>query len=193
LILRAANLTLCPFDQRHADQTRAWVNDCELARWLDRARPVSEADHQRWYTEVMARNDCVFFAIETHPEGRHAGNVWLWNIDSRHRKAEARIVIGPNECQSKGLGSEALGLLANYARDRLNLHRLYAYVLGINPRARRAFEKAGFVLEGVLRQDRWVGDCFADVFFLGNILDSSAVDHQPSGAPAKSQPLVQGS
>jgi RimJ/RimL family protein N-acetyltransferase len=173
LILHANQLTLCPFEQRHADQSRAWVNDWELARLLDRARPVSEADHQRWYTDICSRDDCVFFAIETEPERRHAGNVWLWNIDGRHRKAEVRILIGPDAFHGKGLGSAALTLLADYARDRLNLHRLFAYVLGINPRARRAFEKAGFALEGVLRQDRWVGDHYADVFLLGKILDAA--------------------
>ena len=114
MILHADQLTLCPFEQRHADQTRAWVNDWELARLLDRARPVSEADHQRWYADICGRDDCVFFAIESEPERRHAGNVWLWNIDARHRKAEVRILIGPDAFHGKGLGSAALTLLADF-------------------------------------------------------------------------------
>ena len=168
MILTGNNVTLCPFDRRHAEQTRVWVNDPDLACLLDRSRPVSDADHERWYAGISGRDDCVFFAIET--DGVHAGNVWLWGIEPRHRKAEVRILIGPNEHQGKGLGSAAISLLASYAYDRLNLHRLYAYVLSTNPRARRAFEKAGFALEGILRQDRWVGDRFADVFLLGRLV-----------------------
>jgi RimJ/RimL family protein N-acetyltransferase len=169
LILQGKNVTLCPFDRRHAEHTRAWVNDAVLAALLDRSRPVSDADHERWYASITGREDCVYFAIETAE--MHAGNVWLWNIDARHRKAEVRILIGPNEHHGKGLGSEAIALIANYARDRLNLRRLYAYVLSTNPRACRAFEKAGFALEGTLREDRWIGDRYADVFLLGRLLN----------------------
>ena len=178
MILHGNNMILCPFDRRHADQTRAWVNDLELARLLDRARPVSDADHERWFATINGRDDCVFFAIESG--GQHAGNVWLWGIDPRHRKAEVRILIGTSQHQGKGLGSEAILLLAKFAYERLNLHRLYAYVLGTNSRARRAFEKAGFELEGVLRQDRWVGDQFADVCFLGTMLPVQALATTPA-------------
>jgi RimJ/RimL family protein N-acetyltransferase len=181
LILHGLNAILCPFDRRHADQTRAWVNDVEVARLLDRARPVSDADHERWFNSITGRDDCVFFAIEALPGKQHAGNVWLWDIDARHRKAEVRILIGTHQHQGRGLGSEALALLADFARERLHLQRLYAFVLSTNPRARRAFEKAGFELEGVLRQDRWVGDRFADVYLLGRLLSapsSSWQNHQ---------------
>jgi RimJ/RimL family protein N-acetyltransferase len=42
-------------------------------------------------------------------------------------------------------------------------------VLGINPRALRAFEKAGFAVEGVLKEDRWDGDRYCDVYLLGRL------------------------
>jgi RimJ/RimL family protein N-acetyltransferase len=41
--------------------------------------------------------------------------------------------------------------------------------MDFNPRARQAFEKAGFALEGTLRDDRWIGDGFSDVFVLGRL------------------------
>lgn len=170
MILPGEAVTLCPLDRRHAEQTRQWANDLTLARLLDRARPVADTDHETWLAGLEGRDDCVFFAMETPPGNRHVGNIWLWAIDPRHRKAEVRIVIGADDCHGKGMGSEALSLLAGYARDRLNLRRLYAFTLGTNPRARRAFEKAGFELEGVLREDRWVGDHYADVVMLGRLL-----------------------
>ncbi|HKI37235.1 MAG TPA: GNAT family protein [Gemmataceae bacterium] len=173
-MLTGTIVALRPFDRRHLERTRDWVNDPELARLLDRARPVGDAEHERWYTALTDRPDAAFFAVETVLDGRHVGNVWLWGIDARHRKAEVRILLGDPGSTGKGLGSEALLLLARYAFERLNLRRLYAYVLGTNPRARRAFEKAGFEVEGVLRQDRWVGDHYADVFLLGRLLSAAA-------------------
>lgn len=163
------SIVLSPFERRHLEDTRRWANDPELMRLLDRARPVSDEEHEKWFAELQGRTDCVYFAIETAPDARHIGNVWLWNIDPRHRRAELRIIIGGDQDHGRGAGTEAISLVCDYGFERLNLHKVYAYVLGINERARRAFEKAGFVLEGTLREDRWVGDAYTDVYLLGKL------------------------
>ncbi len=163
------SLTLCPLDRRHLEQTRVWANDPELMRLLDRARPIAEIEHEQWFAHLHERLDAVYFAVELSVNSQHIGNVWLWAIDNRHRRAELRITIGEADSQGKGLGTEAINLACAYAFERLNLHKVYAYVLEINPRARRAFEKAGFALEGTLKADRWIGDRYADVYLLGRL------------------------
>ena len=121
---------------------------------------------KRWFASLATRSDTRHFAIEV--SGRHVGNVWLEAIDDRHRKAEVRIVMGLDAVE-RGCGSQALRLIADHAFDALGLRRLYAYVLAFNPRAKRAFEKAGFELEGTLRQDRLAGGTPVDVFVLGRV------------------------
>ncbi|MFB3785057.1 MAG: GNAT family N-acetyltransferase [bacterium] len=172
-MITGKHIHLSPFDLKHKDKTRAWANDPEAARLLDRARPVSELEHDQWFDSLPQRPDSVFFAIEANDYGKHIGNVWLAGIDLRHRKAEIRILIGEGDNQNKGLGTEAIELITHYAFTKLNLHKVYAYVLSINPRARRAFEKAGFVLEGTLRQDRWSENQYIDVFLLGRIREGN--------------------
>lgn len=164
-----ATVALRPFDRRHLDATRAWVNDPEHAALLDRALPVGDREHERWYEAQLGRDDRVWLAIETLAEGRHVGNVWLWAVDARHRRAEVRIVVGDRAAHGRGLGREAIDLVARYAFERLNLHRVYAYVLASNTRAVRAFEQAGFLREGLLRQDRWVGDHYDDAHLLARL------------------------
>lgn len=164
-------IKLSAFDERHLDNVRRWVNDPAIADLLDRAFPVSDTEHQKWYSNIIQRQDCVFFAIETS-DGKHIGNVWLWNIDWRHRKAEVRVLIGPTDQQGRGLGTEAIRLASTFAFRKLNLHRVYAYVLSNNPRAKRAFEHAGFVEEGVLRHDRWSNGEYIDSFILGMLIPS---------------------
>ncbi len=180
-MIEGKTVRLCPFDRRHLAKTRAWANDLELARLLDRSRPVSDGEHERWYESLLGRTDCIFFAIETIADSRHIGNVWLWGIDFRHRKAELRIVIGDRECTGRGLGSEAIQLLCDFGFERANLHKIFAYVLGTNPRGCRAFEKAGFVSEGILREDRWVGDRYADVHLLARFA-AAATSAEPQAA-----------
>src|SRR5687768_9703483 len=122
------HVELRALDRAHLERTRQWANDPELCRLLDRAFPISDGEHEEWFTRLLERRDRVYFAIEVKPEHGHIGNVWLWDIDTRHQKAEVRIVIGEGVA-GKGLGSESIELACRYAFERLNLHRLYAYVL----------------------------------------------------------------
>lgn len=162
------HVSIVPLDRRHLERTRTWANDREIMRLMDRACPVSEAEHEEWFASLSTRRDCLYFAIETADQA-HVGNVWLWAIDHRHRKAELRVVIGDAAARGRGLGAEAIDRLCRHGFDRLGLHRVYAYVLAINPTARRAFERAGFVLEGTLRDDRWADDRFVDSYLLARV------------------------
>jgi RimJ/RimL family protein N-acetyltransferase len=162
-------LELVPLDRPHLARTREWANDPELMRLMDRKQPVSPVEHEAWFASLPRRADCAYFAIETVDGRAHIGNVWLWDIDRRHRKAELRVVVGDRGARGKGLGAEAIDRLCRYAFEKLDLHRVYAYVLGINPSARTAFERAGFSLEGTLRDDRWAVDRFIDSYLLARV------------------------
>jgi diamine N-acetyltransferase len=168
-VLTGDAIHLTPLSSRHLEATRKWANDSVLMTLMDRAKAVEETEHETWFHALQDRNDCRYFAIETNDEARHVGNVWLWAIDLRHRKAEVRIVIGDAPHHGKGLGTQAIELVCLFAFQELNLHKVYAHVLSLNPRALRAFEKAGFVVEGTLKADRWAGDRFVDVFLLGKL------------------------
>jgi RimJ/RimL family protein N-acetyltransferase len=162
----SAGVVLAPFEKRHLAETLRWTNDPELARLLDRPRRIEEDEHVRWFESLPSRTDTIYFAIEE--DGRHVGNVWLAGLDHRHRKAEVRIVLGPSGV-NRGCGTRAIKLIADHAFTAMGLNRVYAVVLAFNPRARRAFEKAQFVLEGTLREDRFDGSGFVDTFVLGRL------------------------
>jgi RimJ/RimL family protein N-acetyltransferase len=165
---------LVDFERRHLAATLQWMNDPALMRLLGRGRPFSYHEHQRWFEELASRSDCRFFAVEDPATGKHLGNAWLWDIDPRHHRAEVRIVIGSPADTSKGLGSEAIRLISTFAFETLDLNRVYAYILAFNERGKRAFEKAGFTAEGLLRSDRWSGDGFVDVHVMGRLRTDAA-------------------
>jgi RimJ/RimL family protein N-acetyltransferase len=165
----AGRVRLVPLEPRHLDLTRQWANDPDIMRLMGRAGEVSGAEHEAWFSTVVTSESCMYFAIETAAAGQHIGNAWLWSIDRRHQKAELRIVIGDAAVRGRGLGAEAIELACRHGFDRLGLHRIYAYVLALNPGARRAFERAGFTLEGTLRDDRRAGNGFVDAYALARI------------------------
>jgi len=160
---------LVPLAEKHLDATLQWVNDPAMMRLLGRAARVEADEHQRWFERLKQRTDCRYFSVETTDGALHVGNIWLWDIDTTNRKAEVRILFGDEAGRGRGYGSDAIRMLSDLAFDTMSLHRLYAYVFSINPQAKRAFEKAGFSAEGVLRQDRRVADEYVDVYLLAQL------------------------
>jgi RimJ/RimL family protein N-acetyltransferase len=62
------------------------------------------------------------------------------------------ITIGERDAWGRGLGTEATQLMLQHAFERLGLHRVGLAVFSYNTRAIRAYEKAGFRVEGRLRE-----------------------------------------
>lgn len=67
-----------------------------------------------------------------------------------NRSCNFRIALA-QAGRDRGLGTEALRLIVGHGFEQLGLHRISLKVFAFNPRARRVYEKAGFVVEGVLR------------------------------------------
>jgi RimJ/RimL family protein N-acetyltransferase len=64
------------------------------------------------------------------------------------------IVIGEKHLWGLGYGSDALKVALDHAFSQLGLRRVKLETLERNTRARRAFEKAGFVLERITNEAR---------------------------------------
>lgn len=69
--------------------------------------------------------------------------------------------------QRKGYGTEAIEKAVRYGFERLALEKIEAMVFVGNDSSRRAFEKAGFALEGTIRRCKKKRGGFVDVWLLG--------------------------
>ena len=146
-----------------------WLNDPEVADGLATYLPLSMADEEQWF-ERMARSQQEEkpLAIDLNEKGswRLIGNIGLFNLEWVNRSAEFGIFIGDKSCWNKGYGTEAVQLLLQHGFETLNLHRIYLRVYSTNPRARRSYEKVGFVLEGTLREAVYRHGRYADVHMM---------------------------
>lgn len=163
MLINDGVLGLFPFEVDDSQLYRQWVNDEETAALLGRATPVTEAGHESWYKSITGSSSSVVFAVRHLSTDRYLGNVWLHEIHWVHRNAELRILLGAPMEGEKGLGTRACQLLVRFAFNKLGLHKVYLYVSSANPRAKRAFEKAGFVEEGLLREEFFIDGRFLDV------------------------------
>ena len=71
--------------------------------------------------------------------------------------------------QSKGVGRKLVEGLKKEAREQ-RIHKLSLRVLGTNQRAIRFYQKNGFVVEGILKEEFWLNDRFVDVILMAFIL-----------------------
>lgn len=71
----------------------------------------------------------------------------------------------------KGIGSWVIRMTCGFAFEHLHLHRLELNVFSFNPRAEKAYLKAGFKREGVLRDAVKDGDFYADNILMAILED----------------------
>lgn len=108
------------------------------------------------------------FVIEA--DGVAVGFVGLFDIDELARQGEIGIALVP-EARSKGIGTAALMQMIDHAFVRGNLRRLHLEVIASNAAAIRSYEKAGFVVEGRMREHAWVRGHYEDIVRMGLLRD----------------------
>lgn len=155
------------------DLTRfvTWFNDPEVRRNLSLNLPLSLASEEQWFEANLKRpaEEQVLVIEAFQPDGETwlaIGNCSLMNIDWRNRNAEFGIVIGEKEQWNKGYGTAAARLMLHHGFTNLNLHRIMLRVFETNPRAIRAYEKAGYVQEGRQRQAVFLEGQYMDVLMM---------------------------
>ena len=121
------------------------------------------------------------FGIRTLDGDQLIGNCSLMQTDWRNRKAVLGIGIGDKAYWGKGYGSEATALLMEYAFDELNLHRVELEVYDFNERARRAYEKVGFVHEGICREALFRDGAYHDIHIMGLLREDWVRLHNEKG------------
>ncbi len=106
----------------------------------------------------------VAFVVDV--DGAAVGSASLFEFDSFARHAEAGISLVP-EARGRGIGTVAIAQLVEFGFVRRNLRRIHLQAIASNTAAIRAYEKAGFVLEGRQRQHAWVRGAYEDIVLMG--------------------------
>ena len=138
-----------------------WLNDPDVRRYLSLNMPISMASEEQWFENMLKLPASEQpFAIEIRkisPENetdawQMIGNCSFMNMDHTARSAEVGLFIGDKSCWNKGYGTDVMRLLLHFGFETLNLNRIFLRVDEANKGGIRAYEKAGFVQEGHLRQ-----------------------------------------
>ncbi len=109
-------------------------------------------------------DDKVSFVVDV--DGTAVGAASLFDFDSFARHAEAGISLVP-EARGRGIGTAAIVQLVEFGFVRRNLRRIHLQAIASNAGAIRAYEKAGFVMEGRQREHAWVRGAYEDIVLMG--------------------------
>jgi RimJ/RimL family protein N-acetyltransferase len=189
--LRGELVILRPFRVDDADVMARAIADPEVGRLTGSCHSSAESAEahdldtlRQWYSTRNDQPDRLDLAIIDRGTGACVGEAVLNEYEEGNRAVNFRILVGPGG-RDRGLGTEATRLLLGHAFDVLGLHRVALEVYAFNPRARRAYEKVGFVTEGVRRDALRFDGEWVDAIVM-SVLDHEWAVHR--GRPERQQP-----
>jgi [ribosomal protein S5]-alanine N-acetyltransferase len=160
-----------------------WLNDPEVTRYLESRHATHSIQSVTDF--VRAKIDdphALFLGMFLNDDNRHIGNVKLEPIDPVNRRAEVGILLGEKEFWGKNLATEALELTVHVGFEHLGLHKLTAGCYGNNIGSMKAFQKAGFSVEGIRKSHYRYDDAWVDLILLGIVAEGPVVaaDQRPT-------------
>ena len=153
-ILRGEKVWLRPVEP--ADLEATSLEESDLAHYAGFRRSFSRAEGERFLQKMASHPDeNIQFTICLLGHNESVGGVGLREADRVNGSAEVSIFISKPSDWSKGLGTDAMRVMLDFAFGEMRLERVWLRVFDYNQRAARSYEKAGFVREVLLRHDRF--------------------------------------
>ncbi len=157
--LAGAHVRLVPLAPEHHDGLVEAVRDGELWQLWYTAVPAPE----RMAAEIERRlglqraGSMLPFTVFT-PDGRVAGMTSYMNIDNTHQRVEIGSTWYAQGVQRTPLNTEAKRLLLAHALDTLQCLAVEFRTHRFNTQSRRAIERLGAQLDGILRAHQRTAD-----------------------------------
>lgn len=157
--LKGLHACLQPLSTHHHDALCEATRDGELWRLWYTAVPSPEgmaAEIQRRLGLQAAGSMLPFTVLDT--QGRVVGMTTYMNINARNRRVEIGSTWTARSAQRSGLNTQCKRLLLGHAFEALDCIAVEFRTHRLNLQSRRAIERLGAQLDGVLRAHMVAGD-----------------------------------
>ncbi len=144
-VLRGPHATVRPGGRDDVPLLHAVLSEESVTRWWGEPEDTEDIT-----AKLTGDGSSVLFVIEVC--GQVAGGIqYDEEEDPMYRHASIDIFLGAGY-QGRGIGAEAVGLLARFLCERRGHHRITIDPAAANEQAIRCYAKVGFRPVGVLRQ-----------------------------------------
>ena len=177
-IIRDWQMEDAPSIAKYANNRKIWVNLRDAF-----PHPYRIQDAKSFISRVIETDPITVFAIATKSQA--IGSIGLMLGKDVHRYTAEMGYWLAEPYWGKGIMSQAVKSLADYAIHDLKIHRIFAEPYSTNQASARVLEKAGFLYEGILRSSVFKDDKVLDQYLYSFIGKTST---QPIAAPVAAPP-----
>lgn len=161
--IETERLLLVQLGPRYFDEMWEDLHDPESRKLTGTAAAFTPEQARAHLDSLPGRDDRADFAVTRKPDGAYLGEAVLNELDAENEAMNFRIALNRG-ARGQGYGTEATRAVVDFGFDLVALHRISLSVFAFNPRARRVYEKVGFVEEGRLRESLlWEGERHDDI------------------------------
>lgn len=154
-IIRDWQMEDAPSIAKYANNRKIWLNLRDAFPY-----PYKIQDAESFILSAIKADPTTIFAIATKSEA--IGSIGLMPGKDVHRFTAEMGYWLAEPYWGKGIMSQAIKSLTDYAINDLKMHRIFAEPFSTNPASARVLEKAGFIFEGVLRSSVFKDDKVLD-------------------------------
>lgn len=162
-----SRVTLRPMTEDDVtDRYIAWFRDDQVIEFLDSSH-FEKQDTIEYLRHGLKTRTYFMYAIIDRATGVHIGNLKIGPINWKHRFSDLITVIGDHAYWGKGYATEAIRAGIALAFDEYDLRKLSAGISSDNIGSLKAYTRAGFEVEGMLKGQFLIGDTVQDRIEIG--------------------------
>lgn len=153
--ITSSNYIIRPFKKEDALLWQTWDMDPEIQAHMPEPKnePQDISAQYEYIKECENDEDGYYWSIDAK-DGTTIGTVSLFEINPHHKTADLGIVIGDKEYWGKGVATEVINTVKEYAFNTLVIERISAEVEEENLPMKKVFEKTSFEQDGIFRNAR---------------------------------------
>lgn len=164
------------FSKAEIPQLVSWIPDKEFLLQWGGPYYIFESLTEQLQNEVNMMPEenpkSLMFSAKSNDSDEIVGHIQLLGIDMVNMSARiGRVLVGEKENRNKGIGLKMINAVLNIAFNELNLHRVDLGVFDFNTSAIACYKKAGFIIEGNLRESRKIGGRYWSLLNMGMLED----------------------
>ncbi|HRG34325.1 MAG: GNAT family N-acetyltransferase [Saprospiraceae bacterium] len=163
-VLESSRLRLrkiLPADAKYFFQMRS---DPEVMKYIDKPMMKSAAEAKAMIRQIEADRllgNGINWGITLKEDLKLIGTIGFWRIDKPNYRTEVGYMLQTKH-QGKGLVSEALQTVLDFAFNQMHVHSIEANINPFNDRSRNLLIKNGFIKEAYFRENYFYNGKFLD-------------------------------
>ncbi|GIV28437.1 MAG: N-acetyltransferase [Bacteroidia bacterium] len=141
----------------------SWFRDNEVTSFLEvDGKSLTKKIVEDYIDEGKRTGTYYMYAICLVENNKHIGNLKVGPINKKHNVSDLVCVIGDKNYWGKGLATEAISLGNQLAFEKYGIRKLHGQIYSDNIGSIKAYCKAGWIIEGVIKNRYVVNGKYLD-------------------------------